>query len=37
MTCARAAFRTKRPRWRGAGERMVYRLPKSRTDGTQHI
>jgi len=35
--CARPAFSVERLSWRVEGERVVYRLPKPRRDGTQHI
>ncbi|MGI9336517.1 MAG: transposase [Gammaproteobacteria bacterium] len=35
--CARPAFSLERLSWRIEGERVVYRLPKPRPEGTQHI
>jgi len=35
--CSRPAFSVERLSWRVEGERVVYRLPKSRPDGTQHV
>ncbi|NIV49572.1 MAG: IS91 family transposase, partial [Gammaproteobacteria bacterium] len=37
MTCARPAFSLERLSWRVEGERLVYRIPKSRPDGRQHL
>ena len=35
--CARPAFSLERLSWRVEGERLVYRIPKPRPDGRQHL
>jgi len=35
--CSRPAFSVERLSWCVEGERVVFRLPKSRPDGTQHV